>query len=68
MVQKIKMSRNKLPIQLAKMFTLTKEEQAEYDSAKSDDELATIIIRDGRSRGCKLELREEIEDATGNTW
>jgi hypothetical protein len=59
-IQTIKNSRNKFPMQLVKMFTLTKEEQKEYDEASSDRELADIIIRDCRKKGLTF-VKEIIE-------
>lgn len=58
-VQRIIMSRNKLPNFLIDLFNLTEEEQAEYDNAKSDEELAGIIIRDAGLKGCQLIGKEE---------
>ena len=61
-LQAIRNSRNKLPQSLITMFNLSKEDQAEYDAAKSDDELADIIIRDCKNKGAKLILRESRID------
>ena len=56
-------SRNKLPQRLITMFNLSEEDQKEYDNAKSDDELADIIIKDCKDKGASLIQREVIEDA-----
>lgn len=58
-IQKITWSRNRLPAFLIDLFTLTKAEQEEYDNAKTDEELAEIIIRDASLKGCRLMFREQ---------
>lgn len=58
-IQKITFSRNALPHFLIDLFNLTKAEQEEYDSAKTDEELAGIIIKDCAAKGCRLIGREE---------
>jgi len=60
-VKKIIMSRNKLPKNLIKMFTLSEREQKEYDDAKTDEELAENIIRDCKLKGLVLIKREDIK-------
>jgi len=55
--KKILMSRNKVPRQILKMFNLTPQEMEEYNNAKTDEDLADIVIIDARRRGCKLEKR-----------
>ncbi len=57
-IRKIKMSRNSIPNSLISLFTLTKKEQEEYDNAKTDEELAKIVIKDCRMKGGRL-LKEE---------
>jgi hypothetical protein len=64
LIKKIKLSRNKLPEQLIKMFSLSKKDIEEYNKAKTEEDLAELIINDARSKGCKFEKR--LEDA-GNT-
>lgn len=54
-------SRNKLPRQLIDMFNLSKKDKAEYDNAKTDEELADIIIRDCKNKGAILEERKVID-------
>jgi len=61
-IKKIIMSRGKFPHFLIKMFSLSEKEQAEYESAKDDDELANIIIKDGKKKGCKLRYKNYEED------
>ena len=58
-VKKILMMRNKVPSKLITMFNLSKEDQAEYDNAKTDEELAQIIIKDCSKKGVKLIKRED---------
>lgn len=60
-LNKIKMSRNKIPAHLSTLFKLTKEEQAQYNSAKTDEELADICIVDARKKGAQL-LKKEVID------
>jgi hypothetical protein len=40
--------------------SLTKEEQEEYDNAKTDEELAELCIKDCKMRGAVLQKREVI--------
>lgn len=56
-IMQIKMSRNKLPKELIQMFTLSKQEMEEYNNAKTDEELAEIVIKDAKKKGCKYEKR-----------
>ena len=37
---------------LATLFKFTEEENKEYENAKNPEELANIIARDGKSKGC----------------
>jgi hypothetical protein len=55
-------SRNKLPQKLISMFNLSEEDQKEYDNAKSDEELADIVIRDCKDKGARLIQKGVIED------
>lgn len=57
-IKKVRESRNKYSPKILDMFKLTKEEQEEYDNAKSDEELKDIIKKDCIKKGMKL-LREE---------
>jgi len=66
-IKKIIFSRGKFPHFLIRMFELTDKEQAEYDSAKTDDELSEIIIKDGKSKGCKLLYKKIEERSLGPT-
>lgn len=59
-ILKIKMSRNKLPSTLIDMFTLTKEEEVQYEKAKHcENALAEQCILDVKKKGGKLILRTE---------
>ena len=62
-IKKVIMSRGRFPNFLIKMFTLSVKEQTEYDSAKTDEELAQIIIKDAKAKGCKL-LSKKTEETT----
>lgn len=56
LIQRIRLSRNSLPMALAKMFDLTPKEEKQYRSAKDDKELAEIVKQDAKSKGC-LEVK-----------
>jgi len=60
-IKKIVFSRGKFPHFLIKMFKLSNKEQAEYDFAKTDEELSNIVIKDAKGKGCKL-LYKKIEE------
>jgi hypothetical protein len=60
LIEKIKLSRNRIPEVLIKLFNISKEEMEEYNNAKTDSEIADLIIRDGKGKGCRLIKREEI--------
>jgi hypothetical protein len=53
--RKILLSRNKLPAWFGDLFRITNEEMAEFNAAKSDEELKEIIIRDCKKYGCKYQ-------------
>jgi len=61
LIKKILMSRNKIPLMLARLFELSKEEKAEYDKAETEEELSTIIIKDAKLKGCKL-VKKEVDE------
>lgn len=65
-IRKVLMSRGKFPHFLIKMFELTDKEREEYENAKDDEELAQIIIADGKKKGCKLKFKKYEEDK--NPW
>jgi len=58
-IKKVICSRNKIPIHFIDLFNLTKEEQEQYDNAKTDEELAEVCIKDCRLKGAIL-LKKEI--------
>ena len=60
LIKKILMSRNKIPLMLARLFELSKEEKIEYDKAETEEDLAIIITRDAKLKGCKL-VSKEVE-------
>lgn len=60
-LKKILFSRGKIPPIIKDLFTLTKTEQEEYDSAKDAKELADICKRDCQKWGARL-LKESIEE------
>lgn len=55
-------SRNRITKEMAKsitdLFELTSEEQAEFDAANTDKELAEICIKDVKKKGALLLRRE----------
>lgn len=53
-ISRIKMSRNKIPMHFIELLKIPKEEMAEFDNAKTDDELKELVIRDAKKNGCKL--------------
>lgn len=58
-INKIQTSRNKFPAFLINLFNFSEKEKAEYDSAKDEGEIATIIERDARLKGCRLIVKKE---------
>ena len=58
--KKIDMSRNKIPQEYKKFLEISKEEMAEFDNAKTDEELKEIVMRDVKKHGCKI-LKETNE-------
>ncbi len=65
-IREVIMSRGKFPHFLIRMFELTDKEQAEYAGAKDDEELAQIIIKDAKKKGCKLRYKKVEKDK--NPW
>ncbi len=61
-IRQVTFSRGKFPNFLKKMFDLSIKEQEEYAAAKTDEELANIIIRDGKAKGCKSATKEYHDD------
>lgn len=53
-IAKIRNSRNRYSPKLIEMFNLSKVQEEEYNSAKTDEELSDIIIRDCKKKGLKL--------------
>jgi hypothetical protein len=46
---------------IANLFNLSKAEMAEYNAAKTIDELAEIIIQDGKNKGCVLVANADMK-------
>lgn len=61
LIQVINGSRNRIPMFLVSLFKFTKEEIQQYENAKTDDELANIIIEDGRKNGTILVANGDME-------
>jgi hypothetical protein len=51
-IKVVSLSRNRIPSYLINLFKMTPEEIKEYEGAKTEQELAEIIIRDAKSKGC----------------
>jgi hypothetical protein len=47
-------SRNTLPAWLMDLFTITPSEQAEYEGAKTEEDLKEIIIKDAKKEDAKI--------------
>ena len=58
-INKIKLSRNRIPKELIQLFQFTDEELKEYEDAKSEEELASIITKDALLKGCKSITQEK---------
>lgn len=61
LIKQITLSRNKIPSFLAQLFNLSEKDIAEYDAASSEEELSEIVIRDAKSKSCRLISQEKIE-------
>lgn len=53
-IKKILLSRNVIPNQLVRMFDLSAKDKEEYDSCKTEKELAEKIISDCKKQGLIL--------------
>lgn len=51
---KIDQSRNRIPQHFKKMLMINKEELAEFNNAKDDEELKVLVLRDAKKNGCNL--------------
>ena len=56
----IQKSRNRIPAFIAQLFNFTKEEIDEYNGAKTVDDLANIVIKDGKKNGCILVANQDM--------
>ena len=65
LIKQIALSRNKIPPFIANLFTFNDEEMKEYEAAKTERELANIVIRDAKLKGCKIVKDEEVKDVAG---
>ena len=54
-------SRNRVPMYISTLFNLSKEELDEYNAAQTVDQLAEIIIRDGKKNACVLVANADME-------
>jgi len=53
-LKKVRESRDKIPASLIELFTYTDEELVQYAEAGTEEQLADIIVKDARGRGCRL--------------
>lgn len=51
---RITMSRNAIPSNMINLYALPKVDIDEFDSAKTDEEIKEIVIRDAKKQGAKL--------------
>jgi hypothetical protein len=58
--KRIILSRNRLPKNLLVLFNLNEEEQKEYDSCNTEEELAEICINDCKKNGAILQKKEVL--------
>lgn len=59
----VALSRNRIPPTLITMFKFTDEEVKEWKDAKTEQDLANIIIRDAKGKGCIfIKQMNEIEE------
>jgi hypothetical protein len=45
---------------LERMFTLTDEELKEYESCKTEDDIAKAVIKDAALKSCRLVIRKDF--------
>lgn len=60
LMKTIALSRNRIPLVIVDMFKFTEEELKEYGNAKTEEELANIVIKDSKSKGCILHSKEVV--------
>jgi len=53
-LRKIDTSRNKIPAHFKQLLAIRDEDLKEFEDAKDDNELKTIVLRDCKTHGCKL--------------
>ena len=62
LIKQIALSRNKIPQSIATLFNFSEEEMEQYENAKTERELADLILNDARLKGCKIITDEEVKD------
>lgn len=60
-IKAVRMSRNKIPSKLADMFNLSQKDIDEYSSAQSEDALAELIVKDAKSKGCRVISKDTVD-------
>lgn len=61
LIRVIQNSRNRVPMFLLDLFKFTPEEMQEYENAKTNEDLANIIIKDGAKNGCILVANGDLQ-------
>lgn len=60
LIKQIALSRNKIPPTIANLFNFSDDEMEEYEKAQTDRELANIIIKDAKLKGCTVVDDKEV--------
>jgi len=53
-LRKIDLSRNRIPKAVKELLIVPKDEQAEFDACKTDDEMKDLVIKDAKRNECRL--------------
>jgi len=60
LMNQVKLTRNRVPIAIANLFSFSEEEMEEYEKATTERQLADIIIKDAKLKGCKIITDKEV--------
>jgi len=60
-INTINLSRNRLPAFLVNLFKYSEEELKEYESIEGEEQIADLVVRDAKLKGCKLLARVNTE-------
>lgn len=61
-IAKARESRNAIPKFIVQMFTFSENDIKEYEQAKDEEELAVIIERDAKMKGCRKLGRVNVKE------